>query len=535
MDNKQNIGNININHNYYNTNILLNNKKYKFIDDLLLINVEPPVNKNKLIVSADKQIKNVTLNKSELPEKNKLVLKKRISYISATCIDNKRESVFENLIPCTNCGSAIKIDDIELHSDKCLIVKEDVIVSEISENPLLTIDFKLIKLEESARLTLKIVKKEIDNDYLLQLISFLNKGKQNDIEINILNELYNQINKVLDTYSGSFQTMILIERAKLLIKQKNEIIKCKKKETQYVKSNTIQKRPTKAKAKVSERVNNVVITKPVIINTPKITIEVKNEAVIKESVMEEATKETKVDIYENELITNKFKSMLQTKIQQNQIENEVEPSGSDTKELNKENDAYINKSNTPRLQIDPQVIESFSKVQSFSSNNETNNLNETAQNIIDMVFLTPNVIKDINSIVSLNQNNISQTLMTSMSNSNTLGGTNNRFTIISNKLSNGHLSNENQKYKAFCSLVLKIKFEQLSDNHPGLKMSEKLLWEESSLNNIEPVNWKDFILKEMNSKWKEKYYVLNKNNIKSNTQRFSKQRSDIVDIISQEI
>lgn len=56
-----------------------------------------------------------------------------------------------------------------------------------------------------------------------------------------------------------------------------------------------------------------------------------------------------------------------------------------------------------------------------------------------------------------------------------------------------------KSFKAFCNLVLKIKFEKLSPEHKALKMSERLLWEKCIANQIERHEWMDYILKEMNS------------------------------------
>lgn len=75
------------------------------------------------------------------------------------------------------------------------------------------------------------------------------------------------------------------------------------------------------------------------------------------------------------------------------------------------------------------------------------------------------------------------------------------FLKVSKRPSHSLMSSNNtkQSFKAFCNLVLKIKFEKLAPEHKALKMSERHLWEKCLANNIVKENWMDYILNEMNN------------------------------------
>lgn len=92
---------------------------------------------------------------------------------------------------------------------------------------------------------------------------------------------------------------------------------------------------------------------------------------------------------------------------------------------------------------------------------------------------------------------------------------------ILSKEGSGIIEKETKRYKTFCNLVLKIKFEKLPPDHPALKINEKLLWDQAIKQNIEPSNWKDFIFKEMNAPQSQSsyYYTKTKSKIKGRVKK----------------
>jgi uncharacterized membrane protein YcaP (DUF421 family) len=58
-------------------------------------------------------------------------------------------------------------------------------------------------------------------------------------------------------------------------------------------------------------------------------------------------------------------------------------------------------------------------------------------------------------------------------------------------------------YREFVKLVLKVKFEVFNSNHPGQKISERILFNECSSQGISNDRYKEFIVKELNQP--EKY------------------------------
>ncbi len=73
--------------------------------------------------------------------------------MSLSTITRKTNNSFSNKngdnflhIPCTNCGNWIHLDQIEEHSNICVMAKPEIISSESSQYAYKSIDYKLTKL-----------------------------------------------------------------------------------------------------------------------------------------------------------------------------------------------------------------------------------------------------------------------------------------------------------------------------------------------------------------------------------------------------
>lgn len=80
-------------------------------------------------------------------------------------------------IPCTNCNNYVHIDDIDAHSDKCLVVKKEVYEAESISNENKAINYKLWKLEENL-IKLKNQKsvdqeKDRENYYIVSILQYI--------------------------------------------------------------------------------------------------------------------------------------------------------------------------------------------------------------------------------------------------------------------------------------------------------------------------------------------------------------------------
>ena len=84
-------------------------------------------------------------------------------------------------------------------------------------------------------------------------------------------------------------------------------------------------------------------------------------------------------------------------------------------------------------------------------------------------------------------------------------------------------------YREFVKLVLKVKFEEFNSNHPGQKISERILFNECSSKEISQDRYKEFIIQELNQP--EKYLKCFKSEVQP---RRTKLNSKPMDIINEE-
>ena len=302
---KINVANYNENNKNLKMNLLMtnlncdktNNIKNKFLEELAKIET-PRVDGNKKLINFHQKQENLVIKKSDDNKTNNLIILKKRSKLNSTIIGTSSEiinndnlssaiqdqveeirhsafskntfktidSQLENNIAtrktsinpvssyfthilCTNCEGLIRFDDIDIHTDKCLSVKEEVIVNEFSSNILLVTDFKLEKLKDHIQILMKIkTNKALDDSYLSSLLHYIIVSKSLSLigsdTKNQLKAIINQISSVLLSFKGSLQILILYERSKLLVKLKYNFIKNEISKSKYDERNTYTKKPT---------------------------------------------------------------------------------------------------------------------------------------------------------------------------------------------------------------------------------------------------------------------------------------------------
>jgi hypothetical protein len=160
-----------------------------------------------------------------------------------------------NFILCTLCNNYIHIDQIEKHSDKCNINKNDIIYPIVdSAMYLKEVNEKLKKFEEHIR-TVSIVQSTRSNKLaihdatylatLLQNITDLNKISSDDIMNGLVNikKIITNIDTSILSFKGNIAVMILLERGRLLAAEKLGYLKeeYKKRKTNLARPSTINK------------------------------------------------------------------------------------------------------------------------------------------------------------------------------------------------------------------------------------------------------------------------------------------------------
>jgi len=154
--------------------------------------------------------------------------KASVKFLDENSIQQKALFFF---IPCINCNNLIHLDEIERHSNLCTKVKEDVIKAESSNYSFHVIDYKLKKLKEN----LSRIQNSNDSEYEKDrhLYEIINKYigdvlALSTIHLNTLNlikKIVSNLNVLISTFKGCLSTLIIIERARVIILEKLNILK----------------------------------------------------------------------------------------------------------------------------------------------------------------------------------------------------------------------------------------------------------------------------------------------------------------------
>ena len=131
-----------------------------------------------------------------------------------------------------NCGNSIPLDEIEQHSNVCTKVSEEILKTESNKAEVYSINYKLAKLKEhlnnvmgnNGSNNIHIKEMSYISTVLLQYINDTLSHER--IDINNIKEL-KKILKNLETlskqYKSSMANMVLIDRTKLLVREKLKI------------------------------------------------------------------------------------------------------------------------------------------------------------------------------------------------------------------------------------------------------------------------------------------------------------------------
>jgi len=357
-------------------------------------------------------------------------------------------------IPCINCNNLIHLDEIERHSNLCTKVKEDVIKAESSNYSFHVIDYKLKKLKEN----LSRIQNSNDSEYEKDrhLYEIINKYigdvlALSTIHLNTLNlikKIVSNLNVLISTFKGCLSTLIIIERARVIILEKLNILK------EDLKKLHENKKDNKER-------------KSGLINMSKFKeLEMKKEGILKESSN-----------------INMEKDLAQRKI--SNLKNALD---------NSPNNSHI---------VDNQSMISMYINKIGNENNIKENDFNYKLDAINSDFEKSKILGEISDCTSIASNSV-------ISDNEMSCSTLERKTESSNQNTskiNVHNNVKDQKtlYREFVKVFLKVKFEQLHNDHKGQKVLQSDVWKEAIKRNISQNNWSDFIFEELkNSKKYEK-------------------------------
>lgn len=484
--------NVNINNNYYNS---INNNR-----------------DNEGESTIANRVKSTPFNQNSIQRKNS-----KTSMTSPGPIMRKKSSKEDNglllYIPCMNCGNSISADDIERHSMICTKVTDEVLKTESNTYELYSINYKLNKLKEhvqsitSGKVSLpSSIEKEMMyiSTVLLQYINdTLIIEIINIKSIQDLKKLLKNLDTLSQTYKSSVSTMILIDRTKILIKEKLKI---------FVATYRIQ------------------------INTRK-TNEIKKGNIKYEDELNQKKKELEKITQETELTKTKVKNLRKSATPLNKPKNlniiinnsafpetQTRPTAGFTTSSNNLNDLsdYMNDDNTSH--IDNKLEEIVSDVdnvsQNVSINTSMSNLSSFGRE--DEGGDIRGTIGTRGSVGSMYKKSLKEINDTDEAKCNNKNEIDLNFYGTFNNNAAENLKNK----KLFYNTVLKIKLEKLHNSHKGMQIPPKMIFMESQRLRIPEDRWTEFILGELNNPIK---YM----NLKKKLQMSSK-REPTMSVIAEE-
>ena len=458
--------NVNINNNYYNS--IKADQKIPEPDTLANKVKLSPVNRNTF------QRENSKVSTSSSSNQ---ILRKKSSHD-----DNSNVLLY---IPCMNCGNSIAIDDIEKHSMSCTKVSDEVLKNESNSYELYNINYKLNKLKEHVSLikngTVNVptgIEKEMMyiSTVLLQYINDTMVIEVINVKsIQDLKKLLKNLDTLSLTYKSSMSSMILIERTKILIKEKLKI---------YIASykNKIET------DKLNER---------------------KTGCIYEDAVKEKAKELEKIRL-ETELAKTKVKNLRKSATPLNKpknlniIVNESYPETEKIVNNNKNEESNINdlsglvEDNNYNAHMNNKVDEIVSDVENISLNNVSMNTSMS-----NMSFTGKDDEMEMrNTIGSRGSTGFKPIQIDSPSNTapNLSSNTQKEIEFNYGTFSNNPMDPEFKKKKQlFFNAVLKIKLEKLHSTHKGMQIPPKLIFFESQRLRIPEEKWQEFILGELNN------------------------------------
>ena len=167
--------NLNINNNYYGSNFNINygDKQVQHPHSSQQINPqlgEIGVGQIKSIPCRGGVVQEINTRNSKTSELSRTSSNNMIKKKSK---DNSNNQI---TVPCLNCGNLIDMDDIENHSENCLIVKEETRESIYENHELNEFNFKLMKLDEC--ICKHKNKENKDGHYYVSLSEYINSASR---------------------------------------------------------------------------------------------------------------------------------------------------------------------------------------------------------------------------------------------------------------------------------------------------------------------------------------------------------------------
>jgi hypothetical protein len=466
---------------------------------------------NKLIPSLTKNMLNTIQKEDSKPintppikqiqislnEKTANIIQRQSNTSSNSLLRPEKNQLF--YIPCTNCSSTISIDEVESHSNTCLTVKQEIISSEQSQYQFNNIDFKLKKLYEGIKNIVNkdkanniknstksnienqarssVIDPEISKDmpYIVSLLQYISDSliiaAISQESITSIKKIISNIDMLNQAYKGSISTLILLERARLLIMEKYSILR----------EDMKKKIETK---KMNERKSGILSNS--ILNSSILSSQNNQQSPILTTLQGQIEDSKKLKVHlelEKEMWMRKANSFKQM--------NFVSPKmgrlsvGSQKHESDSENEDYlkstrfhnivkeeVNRIDDIKSDVDFESRRSYVTEQTYSS---------CASSIggekMDEYLKNPF------------QSSIDLTTSQDKENQCSTGG------FKTHHSSNSVISVNKVSYREFVKTFLKIKFK-FNNSHSAQQIPEKMMWSEIVRNNISSSNWLQFIVNE---------------------------------------
>jgi len=325
------------------------------------------------------------------------------------------------------------MDEIERHSNSCIKVKEEVIKAESSNYSFHVIDYKLKKLKENISKIQSTNDSECEKDR--HLYEIINKYIDDVIcltaihlnTLNMIKKVISNLNILISTFKGCLSTLIIIERARVIVLEKLNILKEDLKKLHETKKENKER-------------------KSGLINCSKFKeLELKKEEILKEN---------------NNL--NIEKDFAQRKV--TNLKNTIDKSP---------NTSYI--------------VEAPSMISHDERSNKEVDFNYKLEDI-NSDYEKSKILGEVSDCTSIASSSVISE-----------NDVNNSTLDRKSETSNNQKVYVDQKslYKEFVKVFLKVKFEQLHNDHKGQKVSQRDVWKEIIQRNINQNNWADFIYNEL--------------------------------------
>jgi len=492
--------------------------------------------------------------------------------------------------PCMNCNNMILLEEVENHSNNCIVIKEEVNKIEASKYAYHVVDYKLKKILEHIQ-TLQIPDDKYNDKNLVgtqshqrlssipkdpKLAAELSKethifhilettvkdaisvAKISNSSLSTLKKFLINLDSITHSFKGTWTTSILIDRCRILLHEKMNILRKSLKElnenrkttagrksnvdsVEKLKENLIKEKEEKEKLnEFLENEKEMIIRKTAVLKeSTKNLSQISNlESVSTRDldIKPSLSQETKLSKSERNEDISKVKA--HKVIKSNQKANYTSYDEEEKKCKG------IVKAPKPKYSLDSYKENSsdLKKSQEKSLNNsrdhgyiDNHNLDTEEDKVKDFmnidsntVNVNRNILKEITSDVE--SKNIDELSDNTSMTSNTSFRSIKEIPSIPEKRPHDYIVDAKKLYQDFVKVVLKVKFEKIHNTHKGQDVPEKILFKECIKRNIPESEWSEFIQNEL--KYPEKYSEYFKSNNKK--MRVLKNQAVFLDTIKEE-